>query len=103
MDSSTLLFITVVGQDILDIVNPVLDEMTVNPVNPVNAGMLGNFKIFKYAITTSPETAIVFRRELMERLLKHSDILPMFEGGDWMKIYIFKRSAFKTRRIIEDL
>lgn len=103
MGDRTLLIVNVVGQDLLDLVEPIFEELGINKVNRVNPHMLGNFKVFKFMLAVEAENTIIFRRELMNRLLSHSDLLPMFEGGDWMKIYIFKRSAFKTRRIIEDL
>lgn len=98
-----ILFITVVGYDLLDIVQSIFEKCGVKELKAPKRGMLGNFKTFKFAFAIESENVIVYRRILMEKLLAHSDLMPMYEGGDWMKIYIFKRSAFKTRLKIEDL
>lgn len=95
-----VLHVTIVGEAILDDVQMILEELNlVNPVNQVNAvnrGTLGNFKTFTYDIPIALPEVTEKRRAFMEKVQRESTkLLALYTHGDWMQVYVFRRSAFK--------
>ena len=100
VDSSSILRVTIVGDAILDDVNMILEDINlVNTVNTVNMpvlGSLGNFKTYTYEFPISMNEITEKRRSLMEKVQRESTkLLALYTHGDWMQVYIFRRSAFK--------
>lgn len=93
----------VVGLDIMDIINLIMDRLKVNPVNPVKEGRLGNFRTVNCAFDIPKEDVITFRRELVAELNKETGLQVMYSAKDWMHIYVFPAIAFKTRYIMKNL
>lgn len=90
--------ITVVGLDLLRDILPILEQNGLSPINRTEGGMLGNFKTYTLVYDISTDEVIQKRREIMASLLPMKDYLsPMYLATDWMHIFVFKNSAFKTR------
>lgn len=89
--------ICIVGYDTFE---QVIDAVTkagieVNPVNPANNGKLGNFKTLTIFCRIPEKEIIVKRRAFMDYISKDgSGLMGLYEHGDWMKVYIFKRLAW---------
>lgn len=94
MDSRNLL-ITIVGGGLKDDVEFIFGKLSINPVNTVNESMLGNFKTLTYEIPLKEDDIIDKRRLFIQKLTEYSPkTMVLFECGDWMHVYIFKR--FRT-------
>lgn len=94
------LTVTVVGNDIYDQVIAAIKEacIRINPVNPVKQGRLGNFMTLTVTCSIPDDEIITKRRTFMDILCKEgSNLTAMYEHGDWMRVYIFKKTAWKSR------
>ena len=92
--------ITIVGNDILDQVCEAvkLAGIRANPINRINDGKLGNFTTLMMTADISEEELIAKRRTFMDAIVKNgSSLMALYEHGDWMRVYIFKRNAWKSR------
>lgn len=107
-----MFYLSVVGQDILDDVLSCMDKLKIHKVNPINIGKLGNvgrvldqgsslpivvvdrIKVFTYSIEFTPEEVISRRRDILSAMAATDRLLPMYEHGDWMNAYIFKKTMF---------
>lgn len=90
-----MFYLSVVGQDILDDVLACMDKLKIHKVNPINIGKLGNIKVFTYSIEFAPEEVISKRRDILSTMAATDRLLPMYEHGDWMNAYIFKKTMFR--------
>lgn len=90
-----MFYLSVVGQDILDDVLSCMDKLKIHKVNPINIGKLGNIKVFTYSIEFTPEEVISRRRDILSAMAATDRLLPMYEHGDWMNAYIFKKTMFR--------
>lgn len=102
IDGSSTLSVTIVGDAILDDVIMIMDSLKlINPVNTVNTvklGMLGNFKTYTYDIPLKMTEITEKRRALMEKVQRESTrLLALYTHGDWMQVFVFRRSSFKPR------
>lgn len=94
-----VLTVTVVGNDIYDQVLMAIKEAIGSyPVNPVKQGRLGNFMTLTVTCSIPDKEIIIKRRSFMDILCKEgSNLTAMYEHGDWMRVYIFKKTAWKSR------
>lgn len=84
--------LTVVGGGFEELVENIFAVNSINPVNKINGVNLGNFRTLIYLIDIPEESVIETRRKLMKALSKERNhLIPMYEHGNWMKIYIFKQ------------
>lgn len=90
------MLVTVIGSGVKEIVEPIFNTLTINSVNEISSGMLGNLRTLTYSISIEDDFVISQRKKLMSELSKESThLVAFYEHGDWMHVYIFKRSAFK--------
>lgn len=90
------MLVTIVGSGISEIVEPIFEALAVNSIIKANTGTLGNLKTLTYSLDFSDETVISQRKKLMSELSKEMmHLVAFYEHGDWMHVYVFKRSAFK--------
>lgn len=86
-----ILHVTVVGKDLFKPVLEKLELVSLNPVNEVKTGMLGNLTLLTYAFELSDDELIDKRRQLMDEFMKDtSRFMPMYIHGDWMRLFVFK-------------
>ena len=86
-----ILRVTVVGQDIFNIVREKFELVGINKVNQVNNGMLGNLKTLTFQVESPAEKVIKMRTALMEKMAEDNlRLMPMYVHGDWMRIFVFK-------------
>lgn len=90
------MLVTIVGNGIDDFVRSVFKELTVNSIKEINRGSLGNFATLTYEIEIDDDFVISQRKLFMTRISDASTrLVGLYEHGNWMHIYVFKRSAFK--------
>lgn len=88
------LIITGIG----DVKADIDEALSINEINliknikKINQGKLGNFRTFTYRIDFNIENTIDVRNLLVKELSKYCKV--MFNGTDWMDIYVFPRHAF---------
>lgn len=86
-----ILHVTVVGKDLFKPVLEKLELISLNPVNEVKTGMLGNLTLLTYAFELPDNELIDKRRQLMDEFMKDtSRFMPMYIHGDWMRLFVFK-------------
>lgn len=86
-----ILHVTVVGKDLFTPVREKLELVSLNPVNEVKTGMLGNLTLLTYAFELPDDELIDKRRQLMDEFMKDtSRFMPMYIHGDWMRLFVFK-------------
>lgn len=86
-----ILHVTVVGKDLFKPVLEKLELVSLNPVNEVKTGMLGNLTLLTYAFELPDDELIDKRRQLMDEFMKDtSRFMPMYIHGDWMRLFVFK-------------
>lgn len=94
--------ITVVGNDLIDVMMSIFSDLGLIPINSPYKGMLGNFKLFTYVFDIDESEFIATRREIMNRVsFNNSHIIAMYKHGDYKNVCIFKKNAFRTRLLIE--
>ena len=89
--------VTVVGNDIFSRVEE-LAQTSLGAVNQVNPGRLGNFMTLTIFCEIPENEVIARRRKFMDLIsLEGSELVGLYEHGNWMKVHIFKKSAWKSR------
>ena len=93
------LFVTVVGNDILELCLILLTELSmVNCINRRESGKLGNFATTTLVLDIPEDRAIAKRRDFMLRVEEERrHLIGMWVQGDWTHVFIFKKLAIKTR------
>lgn len=90
------MLVTIVGSGIDEVVEPIFGLLSIDSISKVNSGSLGNLRTLTYSLDISDDLVISQRKKLMSELSKEAThLLAFYEHGDWMHVYIFKRTAFK--------
>ena len=90
--------ICVVGYDIVDLVKEAIKEsgLDINHVNDANDGKLGNFRTLTIFCRIPENEVIAKRRAFMDYICRDgSGLMSLYEHGNWMKVYIFKRLSWQ--------
>lgn len=94
--------VTIIGLDLVWIVESVFHELELTDINRLGEGMLGNFKLYTYVINIEEDKFISTRRAIMDSIqFRNTHILALYEHGNYQNIYIMKKSAFRTRFIMK--
>lgn len=87
--------VTLVGQDIFREVDRTCKLIGLTKINRISRGMLGNLRTLTYSFGLEEEKVISTRKALMEALQAYGPwLMPMYEHGKWMHVYVFKASSF---------
>lgn len=74
-------------------------QTSLGAVNQVNSGRLGNFMTLTIFCEISENEVIARRRKFMDLVsLEGSELVGLYEHGNWMSVYIFEKSVWKSRK-----
>ena len=93
---SAVITVTAVGGETYRLVKLGLEKsgiISANRLNEVNRGSLGNFTTLTISVDISEDEVIVKRREFMD-ILAGKGLVPMYQHGDWMRIFVFPQGSF---------
>lgn len=94
------LYVTVVGGDTAAHAERIFHDLRLKSINQTKdgeLGRLGNFKTYTYIFELPEEEVIEKRKTLMKALVGESgEWVGMYEHGDWMQLYLFKKFVQKV-------
>lgn len=93
------LSVTVIGQDLFNLVEEKFLLVGINQANRVNKGMLGNLKMLTYEFDLNEDDIIGIRKQFLKLVGEDSlRMIPWFEAGSWMDILVVKPFASRAIR-----
>lgn len=83
--------VTVIGQELFDIMRDKFKSVDLNDPIQTNKGMLGNLKALTFTFEVDEADVIEMRNRLLWEISDdHMRMTAMFAAGDWMKLYVIK-------------
>lgn len=70
-------------------------DQDINAINLVNKGMLGNFITLTYEVDIPDGQIVMIRKKLMQEITDTKLLAALYEHGDWSRVYILAKSAFR--------
>lgn len=84
-----MISITMVGGYFEDLFEAILTDVGINPVNPINVGMFGNFKTLTYLIDIPDTEVVQTRKNIMAKVKEQMPYaLCLCEYGNWNRIIL---------------